>query len=85
MPREGADTTIYYSIYPIIVLMTTIAVKESTAEKLKRLMKTRHTESLDQTINALIEDAERVPRTMFGADKNRRISLTKAEHEDYQE
>jgi hypothetical protein len=64
--------------------MTTIAVKESTAEKLKRLMKARHTESLDQTINSLIESAEGVPPTMFGADKGKRVKLTMVEHEEFQ-
>jgi hypothetical protein len=65
--------------------MTTIAVKESTVEKLKRLMKAKHAESLDQTINALIEDAEGVPRSMFGADRSKHIRLTSAEHEEFQE
>jgi hypothetical protein len=64
--------------------MTTIAVKESTVEKLKRLMKARHTESLDQTINSLIETVEGVPPSMFGVDRQRRIRLTRHEHEEYQ-
>jgi hypothetical protein len=64
--------------------MTTIAVKESTVEKLKRLMKARRTESLDQTINSLIESAEGVPTSMFGVDEKRRMKLTRAEHERFQ-
>jgi hypothetical protein len=64
--------------------MTTIAVKETTVEKLKRLMKARQTESLDQTINSLIESAEGVPPSMFGADRRRRIHLTRREHEEFQ-
>jgi hypothetical protein len=64
--------------------MTTIAVKESTAEKLRRLMKARHTDTLDQTINSLIESAEGVPPTMFGVDKGKRIRLTVEEHEEFQ-
>ena len=64
--------------------MTTIAVKESTLEKLKRLMKTRHAESLDQTINSLIETSEGVPQSMFGADRQKRVHLTQREHEDFQ-
>ena len=63
---------------------TTIAVKETTLEKLKRLMKTRRTESLDETINSLIESAEGVPSSMFGADKRRHITLTRQEHEEFQ-
>ena len=65
-------------------MTTTIAVKETTVEKLKRLMKERHTESLDQTINSLIETATGVPSSMFGADRRRQIRLTKREHEEFQ-
>jgi hypothetical protein len=64
--------------------MTTIAVKESTLQKLKRIMRARHTESLDQTINSLIESSEGVPQSMFGADKHTRIRLTQREHEEFQ-
>jgi hypothetical protein len=67
-----------------VKLTTTIAVKETTVEKLKRLMKTRHTKSLDQTINSLIESAEEVPSSMFGVDKRKHITLTKREHEEFQ-
>jgi hypothetical protein len=64
--------------------MTTIAVKESTVERLKRIMKQREAKSLDQTINLLIESAEGVPSSMFGADRDKRISLTPREHEEFQ-
>jgi hypothetical protein len=64
--------------------MTTIAVKDTTLEKLRRLMKARHAESLDQTINLLIETAEGIPQSMFGADKRRKIHLTRLEHEEFQ-
>ena len=63
---------------------TTIAVKESTVEKLKRIMKEREAKSLDQTINYLIESAEGVPSTMFGVDKKAGLRLTRREHEDFQ-
>jgi len=62
----------------------TIAVKESTLEKLKRLMKSKHAASLDQTINALLESSEGIPKSMFGADRMRQIHLTPREHEDFQ-
>ena len=76
---------IYYKVYSIATFeLTTIAVKETTASKLKRLMKERHAESLDQTINSLIESAEGVPRSMFGVDKRLRIHLTAKEHEEFQ-
>jgi len=64
--------------------MTTIAVKQSTAEKLKRIMKAHREKSLDQTINSLIETAEGVPQSMFGIDKHKQIHLTRSEHEEFQ-
>ena len=64
--------------------MTTVAVKESTLEKLKRLMKARHADSLDQTIVSLIESSEGVPQSMFGVDRQRRVRLTQREHEEFQ-
>ena len=65
-------------------MTTTIAVRESTVERLKRIMKARETKSLDQTINLLIESAEGVPPSMFGADRKKRPSLTRREHEEFQ-
>jgi hypothetical protein len=65
-------------------MSTTIAVKESTAEKLKRIMKEKHTKSIDQTINSLIDAAEGIPPSMFGVDKERRLRLTRREHEEFQ-
>lgn len=65
-------------------MTTTIAVKESTAEKLKRIMKEKETKSLDQTITLLIENAEGIPSSMFGADRSRRMRLTQREHQEFQ-
>jgi hypothetical protein len=65
-------------------MTTTIAVRESTVQRLKRIMKERETKSLDQTINSLIESAEGIPQSMFGADRRKRISLTSLEHEEFQ-
>lgn len=53
-------------------------------EKLKRIMKARRAESLDQTINSLIESSEGVPRSMFGVDGHKRVRLTQREHEEFQ-
>jgi len=47
-------------------------------------MKARHTQSLDQTINSLIDSVEAVPPSMFGLDKRKRVTLTKREHEEFQ-
>jgi hypothetical protein len=63
---------------------TTITVRESTAEKLKRIMKEKHAKSIDQTINTLIAAAEGVPSSMFGVDAEKRVRLTKREHEGFQ-
>lgn len=86
-PRAGRNSfsnTIYYSLYSICVMSTTIAVKESTREKLKKIMKEEGTKSLDQTINALIERAGGVPKSMFGADRKRGVGLSRREHEEFQ-
>lgn len=64
--------------------MTTIAVKDSTLVKLKRIMKARHAESLDQTINSLIESSEGIPQSMFGVDRQKGVHLTRGEHEEFQ-
>lgn len=83
--RHGIfEINVYIIDYILYRFMTTIAVKESTVEKLKRLMKARHAESLDQTINSLIETAENMPSSMFGVDKGKRIHLTRQEHEEFQ-
>jgi N-methylhydantoinase B/oxoprolinase/acetone carboxylase alpha subunit len=65
-------------------MTTTIAVKESTRDKLRRIMKEEGAQSLDQTINFLMEKAERVPKSMFGADKPKAIQLSSHEHEEFQ-
>jgi len=65
-------------------MTTTIAVSESTRDKLRRIMKEEGAQSLDQTINFLMEKAERVPKSMFGADKQRSIELSGREHEEFQ-
>ncbi|MDA4137486.1 MAG: hypothetical protein OK449_10900 [Thaumarchaeota archaeon] len=65
-------------------MSTTIAVKESTREKLKKIMKQEGTKSLDQTINTLIERAAGVPQSMFGADRKRGVGLSRQEHEEFQ-
>jgi hypothetical protein len=63
---------------------TTIAVKEATRDRLKRIMKEEGVQNLDQAINALIEKAERLPKSMFGVDKTKSVHLSKHEHEEFQ-
>ena len=64
--------------------MPTVAVKESTLEKLKMIMREEKEASLDQTINLLIERAEGVPKSMFGVDRSSAIRLTEEEHDEFQ-
>jgi hypothetical protein len=65
-------------------MTTTIAVKESTRDKLRRIMKEEGAQSLDQAINSLMEKAERVPKSMFGVDRPKGIHLSRREHEEFQ-
>jgi len=65
-------------------MTTTIAVREATRDKLKRIMKEEGAQSLDQTINSLMEKAERMPKSMFGADRPNAIHLSDREHEEFQ-
>jgi hypothetical protein len=65
-------------------MTTTIAVKESTRDRLRRIMKEEGAQSLDQTINVLIEKAEHLPKSMFGVDRSRPVHLSKREHQEFQ-
>ncbi len=50
---------------------TTIQIKQSTLEKLKKLKGLRNLSSYDDLINKLIEDASDIPKSMFGIDKGK--------------
>lgn len=65
-------------------MSTTVEVKRNTAKVLEELKKKYGLKSIDETVKRLISKAENVPDSMFGADRHRRIRLTKAEHEDFQ-
>ena len=47
-------------------------------------MKKEGKASIDQTINSLIDKSEKVPETMFGMDKTRKLKLGRKEHEEFQ-
>lgn len=64
--------------------MPTIAVKQSTWERLKWLMREEKAQTLDQTISLLIEKAERLPKSMFGIDKRLKMTFTQLEHKEFQ-
>lgn len=74
---------IYYTFYKLMI--KTVAVKEPTWEKLKRLMNEERAETFDELINKLIEKSEETPRSMFAVDRKRKINLTQEEHERFSE
>jgi len=61
----------------------TVAVSESTWERLKRLMKQENAKDLDELISILIQKSEKLPLSMFGADRKLRIKYTQKEHEEF--
>ena len=58
---------------------TTIQIKQSTLEKLKKLKGLKNLSSYDDLINKLIEEAIDIPKSMFGIDKGK---LKKFSEED---
>ena len=61
----------------------TVAVSESTWERLKKLMRKENAKDLDELISKLIQKAEKIPNSMFGADRELRIKYTQKEHEEF--
>lgn len=61
----------------------TIAVSESTWERLKKLMKKESAKDLDELIGILIQKSEKLPVSMFGADRELHIKYTQKEHEEF--
>lgn len=61
----------------------TVAVRESTWERLKKLMKQENAKDLDELISILIRKSEKLPPSMFGADRELRIKYTQKEHEEF--
>lgn len=60
----------------------TIAVSESLWERLKEMMKRQHTKSLSEVITRLVEEANGIPSSRFGAHKRSKLKLTQKEHEE---
>ena len=48
-------------------MSTTVEVKRNTAKVLEELKKKYHAKSIDATLRHLINKAENIPETMFGA------------------
>lgn len=59
----------------------TVAVSESTWERLKKLMKREKAKDLDELITILIQKSEEIPSSMFGTD--RKLKYTQREHEEF--
>ena len=60
----------------------TVAVREDTWERMKKLLESGEAESFDQLIRKMMDRSLGVPKTMFGVDRQRSIRLTLKEHED---
>jgi len=64
-------------------LKKTIAVNESTWEKLKKLMKEKGAKDFDDLIRMLVQKSEELPPSMFGVDRKSKIQYTQKEHEEF--
>jgi predicted CopG family antitoxin len=60
----------------------TIAVSESVWERLKEIMKRQHAGSLNEVVTRLIEEANGIPPSKFGARKGSKLRLTQKDHEE---
>ena len=62
--------------------MKTIALKETTWEKLKQMRDKERLENFNELVEDLLKKAGNVPKSMFGVDKGK--SYTLKEHEEFQ-
>ncbi len=60
----------------------TVAVKEETWERMRKLLEAEDAKSFDELIRKLIDQSLRVPMSMFGVDRHRKVQLTLREHEE---
>ena len=63
--------------------MKTIALSETTWEKLKRMREKKEFDNFNELIEKLIKKSEKVPKFMFGVDKGSK-SYSMEEHEEFQ-
>jgi predicted CopG family antitoxin len=61
----------------------TVAVREETWERMKKLLEAGDAKSFDELIRKLIDQSLRVPVSMFGVDGQRKVTLTLREHEEF--
>ena len=64
-----------------VELAKTVAVKEDTWERMKKMLESGEADSFDQLIRKMMDRRLGVPKTMFGVDRQRGIHLTRKEHE----
>ncbi len=60
----------------------TVAVREETWERMKKLLEMGDAKTFDELIRSLMDQSFQVPRSMFGVDRGRRVRLTRREHEE---
>ena len=61
----------------------TVAVREETWEKMKKLFEAEDAKSFYELIRKLMDKSLRVPSSMFGVDRDRKVRLTLGEHEEF--
>ena len=64
------------------VMAETVAVREETWERMKKQLEAHDAKSFDELIRKLMGHSLRVPRSMFGVDRQRKMQLTLREHEE---
>ena len=65
------------------IMAKTVAVREETWERMKKLLDAGDAKSFDELIRKLIDQSLRVPGSMFGVDRHRKVHLTLREHEEF--
>jgi predicted CopG family antitoxin len=77
--------SIYFTlciIHSEAAMAKTLAVREDTWERMKKLLEAGDAKSFDELIRRLMDQNLRVPVSMFGIDRQRKIRLTQREHEE---
>lgn len=63
-------------------MVKTVALSESTWEKLKRMREEGNAQSFDELIEEMLRKSSRVPTSMFGADKKKMKKFGRKEREE---
>lgn len=64
---------------------TTIQIKKSTLEKLKRLKEIQKVSTYDELLNKLIEIVHDIPESMFGIDKDKLSKFSESDRFEFRE